>query len=296
MEKIDRLGWAAGFSLISYGRRIGIRSNDPELLERLHRHLPPGWKPSSEVVVERLYSLVAGGAGSRPNVRRFNLLYSDITRLARSTEIEQVLETLESDMRLFVATTARRRLFVQAGVVGWRGRAILFTGQSMSGKTSLVIEMLRAGATYYSDEYAVLDEQGRVHPFPKSLSVREENLDKPTEYGVEASGRRFGNKKPLPVGLVLLSKYQAGARWRPRMISAGQGVLELLAHTVSARQQPKKALSVLQRALANASIIKGVRGEAQEVVGSILEDSHNAFDMGKTLPGMLRLPVSKRIF
>jgi len=270
MEKIDRLGWAAGFSLISYGRRIGIRSNDPAILGRLQRHLPPGWKPSSSPVVERLYSLIVGGPSSRPNVRRLNLLYGDITRLARSADIGEVLETFESNLRLFVAEAARRRLFVHAGVVGWRGRAILIPGQSMSGKTSLVLELVRAGAIYYSDEYAVLDEQGRVHPFPKTLSIREKGHYRQTEYPVESFGGRRG-VKPLPVGLVLVSPYRAGAQWRPQAVSAGQGILELLSHTVSARRQPEKALAVLQRAIIDASVIKGARGEAHQVAGSILE-------------------------
>ncbi|HEX8136796.1 MAG TPA: hypothetical protein VF544_04325 [Pyrinomonadaceae bacterium] len=47
MEKIDHLGWAGGFSFVSYGRRIGVRTNDAGVLERLHEHLPPGWKRSS---------------------------------------------------------------------------------------------------------------------------------------------------------------------------------------------------------------------------------------------------------
>src|ERR1051325_1749270 len=270
MKKIDRLGWAAGFSFISYGRRLGIRTNDPAIPGRLQKHLPPGWKPSSSNVVERLYSIVAGGPSSRPNVRRFNLLYGDITRLARSVDIDEVLETFESNLRLFVAEAARRRLFVHAGVVGWRGRAILIPGQSMSGKTSLVLELVRAGATYYSDEYAVLDEQGRVHPFPKTLSIREHSRYRQTEYPVESFGGRRG-VKPLPVGLVLVSPYKAGAHWRPQPVSAGQGILELLSHTVSARRQPERALAVLQRALIDASIIKGARGEAHQVAGSILE-------------------------
>jgi hypothetical protein len=270
MEKIDRLGWAAGFSFISYGRRIGIRSNDPHVLERLRDRLPPGWKPSSSHVVERLYSFVAGGPTSRAGVRRFNLLYGDITQLARSNDIDQVLETFESDLRLFVAETARRRLFVHAGVVGWRDQAILIPGRSMSGKTSMVVELVRAGATYYSDEYAILDEQGRVHPFPKTISIREQGLYRQTEYPVETFGGRRG-VKPLPIGLVLVTNYRAGARWRPQSVSTGQGVLELLSHTISARRQPEKALVVLQRALAHASIIKGPRGEAHELTASILK-------------------------
>ncbi|HVG33092.1 MAG TPA: hypothetical protein VM911_08430 [Pyrinomonadaceae bacterium] len=221
-------------------------------------------------MVERLYSIVTGGPTQRPNVRRFNILYGDITRLARSTDMDQVLETFESDLRLFVAETARRKVFIHAGVVGWRGQAILIPGQSMSGKTSLVVELLRAGATYYSDEYAVLDERGRVHPFPKTISIRDSSLYKQTEYAVETFGALPG-VKPLPVGLVIVSSYKAGARWRPQTVSAGQAILELLAHTISARQQPEKALTVLQRAVRSASVLKGVRGEAHEVVGSVLK-------------------------
>ena len=35
MQKLDRLGWAAGICFVSYGLRIGIRSNEPEVLDRL---------------------------------------------------------------------------------------------------------------------------------------------------------------------------------------------------------------------------------------------------------------------
>ena len=51
-----------------------------------------------------------------------------------------------------------------AGVVGWENRAIVMPGASFAGKTTLVRAWLEAGATYYSDEFAVLDRAGRVHP------------------------------------------------------------------------------------------------------------------------------------
>src|SRR5437868_5284678 len=137
MQKIDRLGWADGICFTSYGLRIGIRVNEPEVLARLPDHLPPGWKPASSPVVDRLYSLV------------------------------------------------------------------------------------RAGATYYSDEYAVFDAQGRIHPFARRLSLRTEVPGRPERYEPEALGGRMG-AKPLPVGLVAFSEYKAGARWRPRELSPGQ--------------------------------------------------------------------------
>ncbi len=81
MEKLDRLGWAAGIAFSAYGLRIGVRVNNPEVLEQLLGRLPPGWKPSPDAAVDRVYSLIVGGTGPRPTVRRFNVLYADAVRL-----------------------------------------------------------------------------------------------------------------------------------------------------------------------------------------------------------------------
>lgn len=271
MEKVDRLGWAAGIAFTSYGVRIGIRANEPRILDQLQKYLPPGIKPANGPQVDRLFSLIVGGSGSRPGVRRFNLLYENHVRIARVLDLGQALDKLESSLRLYVAETARHRLFVHAGVVGWQGRAIVIPGRSFSGKTTLVAELVMAGADYYSDEYAVLDARGRVHPFPKPLSVRESGEIEQRDVSVEEIGGRAG-VKPLPVGLVLMSEYKPGARWRPRQLSAGVGALALLSNTVSARREPLKALSTLEQVVASAPVLKGIRGEAREAVRAILEN------------------------
>jgi len=269
MAKLDRLGWADGISFLSYGVRIGVRVNKPGALDLVLNYLPPGWKPASSPVVERLYSLIVGGDGPRPNVRRFNLLYAGIVRMAKSVDLAQILESLESDVQFHVAQVARRKVFVHAGVVGWQGRAILIPGRSFSGKSTLVAELVRAGATYYSDEYAVLDARGRVHPFARPLAMRENGTGRMKKYSVEEMGGLRGTK-PLPVGLVVVSKYKAGARWRPRQLSPGQGALALLDNTVCARQQPEMALATIKQ-LWQAPVLKGVRGEARAVVDFILD-------------------------
>src|SRR6266487_6853998 len=234
MQKVDRLGWAAGFSLKSYGVKIGIRVNDPEWLDRVWPHLPYECQVAPLPIVDRLYSIIIGEQGARAKVRRFNLLYGNHVRLARSRDVDEVFERLESDLRLFVAEVARNRVFVHAGVVGWKGRAIVIPGRSFSGKSTLVAELVKAGATYYSDEYAVLDSRGRVHPFLKPLEIRENGDTRQTKVDVCDLGGQPG-RKPLPVGIVLLTRFRDGASWRPRKLSAGKGVLELLSNTVSAR-------------------------------------------------------------
>lgn len=270
MKKVDRLGWAVGFSLKTYGVRIGIRSNDPSALDRACEHLPAGWESAASSVVDRVYSILVGGKGPRAHVRRFNLLYGDNVRLARSVDLDSVFAAFESDLRLFVAELAKHRVFVHAGVVGWKGKAIVIPGRSYSGKSTLVAELVRAGATYYSDEYAVFDSRGRVHPFSKPLELREEGKFIQSKITPGELGGHSGTK-PLPVGLVLMTKFKSGARWRPRKLSAGKGVLELLFNTVCARRYPEKALATLQRVAHEADVLKGVRGDASEVVPAMLE-------------------------
>lgn len=269
MDKIDRLGWAAGISIESYGVRVGIRTNDAGVLDALTARLPPAWRPARSSVVERLYSVFMGGQSERRHVRRFNLLYGNLERLVRSVDEEQVMDALESDLQLYVAERARRRVFIHAGVVGWNGKAVLIPGSSFSGKTTLTRELVRAGALFYSDEYAVLDARGRVHAFPRPLQVRENGTGRQTKYTIEVLGGEQG-VKPLPVGLVILSEYRKGACWRPHRLSAGQGALAIMAHAVSARREPEAVLSTLQQVVMRAPVIKGARGEASEIVDKVL--------------------------
>jgi len=268
MDRLDRLGWAAGISFATFGVRIGVRVSSPDLLDQVLAHSPAGWTLASSDV-ERLYSLVAPSP-IRTHVRKFCLLYGNDQRLARTENIEELLEVFESDLNSYVARTARRWLFVHAGVVGWKGRAIVIPGATLSGKSTLVKEFLRIGAAYYSDEFAVLDGRGRVHPFPKSLSIRNADGTTQTRVTAEGLGGKTGSR-PLPIGLVLLTRHKPGARWRPRVWSQGNGILGLLANTLVARHRPARALATLEKAISKSQVLWGPRGEAKETVESILQ-------------------------
>jgi hypothetical protein len=268
-RRIDRLGWAAGTCIVTYGVKVGVRSNEPRLLDRLEPHLPPGWRPAASPVVDRLYSLWVDPRDVEP--RRPSRLYDGRTRRACTRDLNELFVTLESEIRQSVATEARGRVFVHAGVVGWRGRAILVPGRSRSGKTTLVAELVKAGAEYYSDEFAVLDAGGRVHPFPKPLSVRGHggcDLHARRQSAEELGG--VCGREPLPVGLVVLAEHKTGARWRPRRLSAGQAVLEILCHTVPARLRPEDSLTALGCAVEGAAVLQGQRGEARRLAGRLL--------------------------
>jgi hypothetical protein len=149
------------------------------------------------------------------------------------------------------------------------GRGILLPGRSFAGKSMLVRELVQAGAQYYSDEYAVLDVAGAVHPYPRPLAIRNQRGTGVTKHPVTNAVGAGGD--PLPVGLVVMSEFRSGGEWRPRRLSPGRGALALLANTVAARRIPEVALATLQQVVTRVPIIASERGEAASVVEPIFE-------------------------
>jgi hypothetical protein len=262
---LSGVAWLGGVALVCYGVRIGVQVDDPAILARLAAQLPPGGEPSPSGFVDYLYS-ISSCAAARGRYR----LHAGWRRVVDEGELDETLDALRASLESLIAVVARPWLFVHAGVVGWRGRAIVLPGRSGSGKTSLVASMVRAGAEYYSDEFAVLDESGRVHPYSRPLSIRRAGQGSPRRLcRPEDVGGRPGTT-PLPVGLVAVTEHRQGARWRPRRLSRAEAVLALLDNTVPARDRPAAALRMLERATQGAVAVKSQRGEADGVVRSLL--------------------------
>jgi hypothetical protein len=269
MKKLDALGWSAGLRFTAHGVRIGVRVTDPSVLGDVEARLPVGWRRRTSPRVDHLVSLVVGDREPRGSIRRLHLVYAGGLRAFRTTDLGNALGFLEYHLEEFVAQMAPDRIFVHAGVVGWKGKAILIPGRSHSGKTSLVTALLEAGATYYSDEFAMLDAKGRVHPYLRRLRIRDGAEDEGRLVHAEEIGAASG-RTPLPVALVAAARYVPGKRWRPRRLSPGAAVLELFSHTVPARFRPSESLGVLRQVVRRAATFKGTRGEARETAASLL--------------------------
>jgi hypothetical protein len=125
----------------------------------------------------------------------------------------------------------------------------------------------------------VFDSKGLVHPFSKPLEIRAEGGFIQSRITVGELGGRLGTK-PLPVGLVLMTSYKRGAKWRPRKLSPGKGVLEMLFNTVSARRSPEKALSTLQHVTRKAEVLKGIRGDTTAIVDALLKRMERIAERG----------------
>jgi hypothetical protein len=247
----------------AYGVRLLVSTDSPELYERLPAILPPGAIACSAERAKHRLALDVRHGGT------FGLTVNDRPYLV-DLQLEVALEVLQSQLQLHIASDAPDRVFVHAGVVALGDSAIVIPGRSFSGKTTLVAEFVRAGAVYYSDEYAVLDDQGLVHPYPKPLSLRGEDHQQ-VDHSVASLGGVEGDR-PLPVGTIVVSAYTPGVEWCPSTLSTGEGVLAMLANSVAARSKPAEVLRSVTRAVKGATVLKGERGEASSVVTRLLAE------------------------
>ncbi|QYO66167.1 hypothetical protein [Leptolyngbya sp. 7M] len=187
----------------------------------------------------------------------------------RSRETAPIL--LAAQLRLCVAEHSPDFTFVHAGVVAVNGKAILLPAKSFHGKTTLTAELVRRGAKYYSDEFAVIDKRGRIHPFPKDLSMRGiiDDLQQ-VEIPVEEIGGKAG-KRPVTAGLIIFTEYVENEKWAPKKLTPGQALLELVNHTIPIRANAASAIKTLSLVVQNAICISSKRGNASETVDRILE-------------------------
>ncbi|HZU61257.1 MAG TPA: hypothetical protein VE983_09840, partial [Solirubrobacteraceae bacterium] len=74
-----------------------------------------------------------------------------------------------------------------------------------------------------------------------------------------------------PAGLIVLTRYQRGAEWRPVQRGPAEGALALLEHAVAVRSRPREALAAAARLTESARVFSGTRGEASATVDSLME-------------------------
>jgi hypothetical protein len=246
----------------AFGVRIGVSTTDARVWSRLPELTPPYSQPCDPDDVQEHFS-VATGDGSTFTVRydlRNGVVspwYDAASYVCSNTDLELALGLLDTHVHGTLALNAPGNIFIEAGVVARSGRAILFPGPALCGKTTLVAALVNAGCLYYSDQYAVLDDQGRVHPYARPLAP--------------LSGGASMGEDPLPVGAVVTTSYRPGAEWRPRALSRGEGVLALLSNTVPAQHRTEEAMHAINRALEQGPVMMASeRGEAVAVAAPLL--------------------------
>jgi hypothetical protein len=251
----------------AFGVKISIEAEKTLYLEKIYRLLeqtfPNGFERVELQEIE--YCFVIKSSKTEKG-ERFELFRND-EKVIENAGGDFFFQMVESEVRVTVAEFAVSKVFLHAGVVAWNNRAIVIPATSFSGKSTLVAELVKKGAVYYSDEYAVLDAAGNVQPFPKWLSLRG-IIDPHTqlECSVESIGGIAGTKT-IPVGMVLIAQYKKEKkipkRWNPRRLSSGQAMMEILSHAIPIRNKPKFVLKVLNNLTSRAITVKTVTARCE---------------------------------
>ena len=181
------------------------------MFDRLPLVLPPGWHRLHGSEVDVRFGLMRDGAITRDG--------AEVACTGGDRTV--TLAALASALRDHVALHAPAHVFIHAGVVCVGDAAIVIPGSSFSGKTTLVAELVRAGAMYYSDEYAVVDAEGMIHAYPQPLSLRLPGSER-VGVPVRLPDSQIGTE-PVHAGLIVVTRYQDGVKWRPAGCAPGQG-------------------------------------------------------------------------
>jgi hypothetical protein len=198
---------------------------------------------------------------------QFQLLSGDVAVASAHRAISLVPDLIRvlDDAVIQSLTTLRA---VHAGAVLWGERVLLLPGGTHAGKSSLVAELLRRGATYFSDEYALIDSEGLVHPYPRPLLIRNGRPEQvptlPGEFDAPVGDT------PAPIGWILSLQYLPECTWSVAAITQSEALLTLLRNTPHTLAESPDMVRVFERAVRGATCFAGRRNEAADAVDQIL--------------------------
>ena len=176
---MDQMYTAIAFE--AFGARIGIR-----IAESVASDVRPLLPPRARLITSEDYDTVYS-VKSTPSKSSSHTIYQlerDGADVGSYRSLSRICRELESDMHFRVALAARDFLFVHAGVVQWKGQAVVVPGRTETGKSSLIMALVDAGGNYFSDEYAVLDREGSSSPVSQaSVPTTRGQTPSPTHTG-----------------------------------------------------------------------------------------------------------------
>jgi len=196
--------------------------------------------------------------------------------LSRAEGPEDAIERLVTDIELWIAMTSTDVVFLHAGVLSRRGRALVVPGHRLAGRTTLVAALVRAGAGYLSDLYAVLDADGRVHAYPRPFP-----LGRPTTPGLYGGPHALAagpppDAPPVDVGMVARLAYHPDG-WRAEPLTRGQATLALIDAAVAGEARTAEVAAVATAAVRDAVALAGTRGDAGTAARRLLDLMDAAF-------------------
>jgi hypothetical protein len=242
----------------AFGLVVAIESDAPDLFDLLEPQLPSFPEECGTSTPQLSYRVkVPTGGGA--------IILRGRRTIATVPDVPAASAVLVVDLQSAMARRAAGWTFVHSGAVAIDGRVLLLPGRSHAGKSTLVAALLGFGASYCSDEFAVIDPAGRVHPYSRPLALR----SPVRRVRAGALGGAVVTDS-LPVAAVLFTEFVPGADFAVTPISSAEIALRLLTHCLGVRGRPVETMAALQAVATNARGFIGPRGDADVAAAALM--------------------------
>ena len=163
--KHDGLGWKAGFFVPFPQFTLGVRTNQPSLIERLQRMFPSGMPQSGEKEVDFLLSLLVGEESKRKGVRNLHILYDGWSPAFRHECLEEALLAFDVAVRRYLVPTSKESTFLRADALRWNDKAIVVCGQDAREVATFSERLVVQGASHFSRGLTEISQEGQIKSF-----------------------------------------------------------------------------------------------------------------------------------
>jgi hypothetical protein len=266
-----------------YGVEVRVRDCAAlGLTAYLHSRLPAEFVADSGTAAAHVQYTVTVEAAPVPDgfLETGFAVECDGAEVAATNTDNEIHDWLLHDIHECVARRSPEFVFIRAGVVGWRGKAIVIPNAVTTDATLLMVELLRRGAVYYSNSFAVLDADGLVHAYR-------------TTFGQGPS------PEPLPVGMIVAGACRSNREWQPTVVRGPRAMLPLAARTVLPREVAPHARLLAERLPSEVVTLRGAWSDAAQVAQDVMRRLQDLVDAsepptrtpnpGLTIPRQRRL-------
>ena len=127
-------------------------------------------------------------------VRRENDLWQLLfngTEVGRAATEKSIPLILQENLIILAYQSAPYLMALHAGAVTSEAGTVVMPAESGSGKTTLTAALVQKGFSLYSDEIALLENDGKLTPLPFSLNIKEGSWEVLKGIGAEVEGPEF---------------------------------------------------------------------------------------------------------
>ncbi len=217
-DRNDKLGWTDGFAISLDGISLGIRSNDPEILNDLKDLMPKGGVPWPQRKVDILLSFLKAKESDRKGVRHYHVVYQDWDRVARTFELDDALNIFARSAQLAKLQNSIQKVYFAGDLLDWEGRRLVIAGP-LEAREQLKPTLVEHGGRVLIEHVIGLDLNGGL-----GCAVAPDF-------------------KPVSADLILL--VEAGARRTLSPLTPAEAALQLLVNAHGASRHPHFVMTVL---------------------------------------------------